>query len=427
MRAFFSLLIVLAFLVPVTVSGDTITSSVFSIQNSVMQAGATIRSASYGLGQSVSQSVIGRSLSASFQVWSGFQYYATADPFVLSATPGTGQVSLSWQAPVVHNGGIIASYEVGIGTTSGSYVFQSVSSATSYLKTGLSNQTTYYVIVKAMSASGVPLSFSNQVSIVTLGDTVVPPTGGGGGGGGGSSVGNATIVVSGLAYPGARVTILLDGRSEATTTADPGAQFKVTIAQLKAGSYVLSVYAEDSASRKSSSYSVPLEIAASVTAEVSNIFLAPTIAVSNQTVPQGTPINIFGTAAPNAQVNIHVHSAQEFIEKVTATAAGIWFKQFDTSFLEVGKHETYSRAVANDRVTDESAIVKFNVSDKGTLPVVEGMRSDLNTDTRVNTIDFSMLLYWWQRVPTAPSKADINKDGIVDAVDLSIMLYDWTG
>lgn len=234
------------------------------------------------------------------------------------------------------------------------------------------------------------------------------------------------MVVSGTAYPGARVSILLDGRVEAVSTADPGAAFRVTLGSLAPGSYVVSVYAEDSADRKSTSYSVPLSLTNSVTAEVSNIFLAPTISVSNTVIKKGEPITILGMSAPNAQVNVHVHSFPEFLERVTASVSGAWFKQFDTSVLEIGDHKTFSRAFANDRATEQSAVVKFVVGTTSEIAPTS-MRSDLNSDSRVNTIDFSMLLYWWQRSIVAGIKADINKDMRVDAVDLSIMLYDWTG
>jgi hypothetical protein len=45
----------------------------------------------------------------------------------------------------------------------------------------------------------------------------------------------------------------------------------------------------------------------------------------------------------------------------------------------------------------------------------------------VNIADFSILLYYWQKINPAKASADINKDGRVNITDLSLMLYDWTG
>lgn len=50
---------------------------------------------------------------------------------------------------------------------------------------------------------------------------------------------------------------------------------------------------------------------------------------------------------------------------------------------------------------------------------------DLNCDSRVDLVDFSILLYNWG-VPKNPI-ADLNNDGQVDLVDFSILLYWWTG
>jgi hypothetical protein len=60
------------------------------------------------------------------------------------------------------------------------------------------------------------------------------------------------------------------------------------------------------------------------------------------------------------------------------------------------------------------------------LPVGEGVcpYADLNKDSKVNLIDFSILLYWWGR---SSSCADQNSDNVVNLIDFSIMLYYWTG
>lgn len=54
--------------------------------------------------------------------------------------------------------------------------------------------------------------------------------------------------------------------------------------------------------------------------------------------------------------------------------------------------------------------------------------ADLNCDYKVNSIDFSILLYFWKTSPPFSNpRVDINKDGKVDSVDFSIMLYQWGG
>jgi hypothetical protein len=55
-----------------------------------------------------------------------------------------------------------------------------------------------------------------------------------------------------------------------------------------------------------------------------------------------------------------------------------------------------------------------------------GKRADFNCDGKVNSIDFSVLLYYWKSKPPFKNLyVDINKDGKVDSVDFSILLYEW--
>ena len=52
--------------------------------------------------------------------------------------------------------------------------------------------------------------------------------------------------------------------------------------------------------------------------------------------------------------------------------------------------------------------------------------ADFNRDHSVDSIDFSILLYYWKKTgPFNNQYVDINKDNIVDSVDFSIMLSQW--
>lgn len=53
-------------------------------------------------------------------------------------------------------------------------------------------------------------------------------------------------------------------------------------------------------------------------------------------------------------------------------------------------------------------------------------KADFNCDGKVNSVDFSILLYYWKSKPPFSNKSvDINKDAKVDSVDFSIMLFEW--
>ena len=53
-------------------------------------------------------------------------------------------------------------------------------------------------------------------------------------------------------------------------------------------------------------------------------------------------------------------------------------------------------------------------------------KSDVNSDTKINLVDFSILAYWYKR-ESPPTNVDLNADGKIDLVDLSIMAFYWTG
>ncbi|MCA9360257.1 hypothetical protein KC850_04480, partial [Candidatus Kaiserbacteria bacterium] len=56
------------------------------------------------------------------------------------------------------------------------------------------------------------------------------------------------------------------------------------------------------------------------------------------------------------------------------------------------------------------------------------INADLNRDTKVNLIDFSILLFWWNsNGGDSDPPADINRDGNVSLTDFSRLLFNWTG
>lgn len=61
----------------------------------------------------------------------------------------------------------------------------------------------------------------------------------------------------------------------------------------------------------------------------------------------------------------------------------------------------------------------------GPVPKFCSRRADLNCDGAVNIIDFSILIYWFDRLPV-PERVDLNRDGKVDIADFSVMAFYWT-
>lgn len=256
--------------------------------------------------------------------------------------------------------------------------------------------------------------------------------GGGGGGGGGiiSSSGTGSIVFSGRAYPKSTVTLLKDAQIAVSTIAGPDSNFSISLSGLSAGSYIFSLYGQDKNGLRSILFTFLVTLTVGAATNVSGIFIAPTIAIDKNEVKKGDNIAIFGQTAPQSDVTIAVNSDEEYFAKTKSDKDGAYLYNFDTSSLDFGNHIAKSKSAISGSVSSFSSIILFKVGAKNVLApkLAEGkiLKGDVNIDSRVNLIDFSIAAYWYKR-PSPPLKVDLNGDGKVDLVDFSIMAYYWTG
>ncbi len=271
---------------------------------------------------------------------------------------------------------------------------------------------------------------------------VVPPSSGGGGGGGGGSGENSSSNVSprtsfssasvgffGRSSPRNTITFLKDAQVVGATIADSNADFKMIISDLSPGNYNFSIYTEDNWGIRSSLHTFPVSVTSGVATNIGDIFIAPTISTDKSQVKQGDNISIFGQSTPLSDVVIHVNSDNAFTITKKTDANGVYLLNFDTSVLEMGQHNTKSKASHEDEISSYSKVVSFSVGDENILaplPQTVLSKSDINNDKKVNLIDFSVAAYWYNR-PNPPKASDLNGDGKVTLVDFSIMAYNWTG
>lgn len=261
-------------------------------------------------------------------------------------------------------------------------------------------------------------------------------SGGGGGGGGFVSTTNptttgATVTFDGYAYPSERVTILRDGARAAEVPASPDAKFSVSVNGLSPGTYTFSVYAIDSNGLRSVVHTYTETITANVATGISGIIIPPTISIDKSEVKQGDAVTASGHALPSGTVDIAVHSVNETYATTTANIQGEWRSLIDTSTLENGSHSVVAHSHSSDFLSAASDYVYFTVGTKNIIAAVTkcSTKGDVNTDCKVNLIDFSILAYWFKRplTPAAALLVDLNHDGKVELIDFSIMAYNWTG
>jgi hypothetical protein len=297
---------------------------------------------------------------------------------------------------------------------------------TSLSDTGLSASTNYYYRVRAYNVAGYS-SYSSEANATTQSSPSTAPSGGGGGGTYTPSV--TSVTFTGRAYPKSEVTVLKDGQVTVSTVAGADSQFSVILSGLSGGSYIFSIYSEDLNGNRSSLMTFPVSVAGGSSAQISGIFIAPTIAVDKSQVKRGDNLAIFGQSAPSSLITITIASDEEIFKKVPADKNGVYLYNFDTSVLEMGDHITKSKASLLDAISPQSASVGFIVGTKNVLAVAPKKcpaKGDLNGDCRVNLIDFSIMGYWYKRAKP-PANVDLKVDNKIDLIDFSILAFYWTG
>ena len=327
-------------------------------------------------------------------------------------------------------------YDVGQSTVSGGpYAYTAVGNVTSSTRSGLSNGSTYYFVIIPKDSFGNRIATSTQVSATPVAATST--TGPAVGGGGSISVSttlpqvSASVILSGRAYPGSTVTILKDSVLQSRVPVQESADFTSTISNLQSGTYLFSVYAQDTNGNQSSTVTIPVTVVSGVTTSVNGIFLAPTIDVDKVQVKKGNPIRVFGQSSPESAITIAVNSDTELFFQTASDKYGVYSYSFLTAPLEIGDHSTHSNAAKSGEVSGSSRQIAFKVGSEDVLKgkmtdIKKSLRGDLNGDGRVNLIDFSIVAYWYKK-KGFPAAYDLNNDKAITLIDFSIMASHWTG
>lgn len=318
----------------------------------------------------------------------------------------------------------------------------------------------FYILIAIVSVSGLFLIFignfifikpalgASDASGIQFQVCVIecPTEGGegaggtGGGGGAGRPPSGNKIVFSGKAYPSSNVFLLKDGQFFTSAKAQDNTNFEIVITNITAGSYNFSIYTTDSKERKSSLFSIPLEVKSDSTIIVSNIILSPTIAVNKKIVKKNDNISIFGQSIPNAFIAIKIvadtEELKEYAVGTFANGNGEYIYNFSTKKLDLGDYIAKSKVILNPNLTSNSSLgIEFEVGIKEELieeeipPIIKPkcpVNADFNKDCKVNLVDFSILIYYFDK-PSPPTHIDLNKDRVVNLTDFSIMAYNWTG
>jgi len=253
-------------------------------------------------------------------------------------------------------------------------------------------------------------------------------SGGGSGGSGGSDteLGDTVISVTGLAYPGRTINILRDTQTVGSVRVGSDGKFDFTT-KATPGTSSLGFWSTDTQNTRSITLNTTFDVTQGAVTNISGIILPPTIRVVNQNVNPGDIVVISGQSIPNTKIELHVNNSER-VETATSAANGTWSVSLNTALLRVAEHTLRARSISgtpplSTQSSFSSALQLFvGVNGQVTRP------SDLNRDAKINLIDFSILIFWWNsNAGNSNPSADINGNGRVGIEDFSILLFNWTG
>ena len=237
-----------------------------------------------------------------------------------------------------------------------------------------------------------------------------------------SSETQTRVVLRGKAYPNTVVNVLLDGKIKGTTLADSNADFQYSSTEITAGTATFGFTAKDQNGIESITTSVVFDVAQSAVSTVANVFFPPTIQVSERQVPKGDPLTVSGYSVPKASVASEIAGGAKTTLNATADATGAWAIRVDTSSLSDGLHTV--KAFFKQEGGIQSGFGKSISFSVGAGAFADTGTADLNGDSKINLVDFSIFLLKWQ---SDDIQSDFNADGTVNLGDFSIMLFNWTG
>ena len=255
-------------------------------------------------------------------------------------------------------------------------------------------------------------------------------SGGGGGGGGGRDRELATtqVQITGRAYPSRTVNFILDSDSIGTAQSNSSGAF--TFSTLAApGTATLGIWATDVSGTKSVTLNTTFDVTQGALTNLNDLVLPPSLKVSTANFNPGQVLTVSGQAVPNAKVDLYIdRNSTTPVASGQSAPNGLWSIQYDTARLSTNEHTLRARSVTGTgALTVQSGF-------SSTLQLFAGVNgqaatpSDLSRDGKINLIDFSILIFWWNtNGGDSNPPADISGNARVGLEDFSILLFNWTG
>ncbi|MFA6407513.1 MAG: dockerin type I domain-containing protein [Candidatus Paceibacterota bacterium] len=278
----------------------------------------------------------------------------------------------------------------------------------------ISNTVAETVLLSLLNTASTTLDFSSTQDITF---SIQPVAGIGGGSLVPIGPIRSTVIFSGTAFPGAKLTIVGTMNGDIPmrrgTTAQANGSFSIRFNDLTPGirSYFLSVTDNEGRLTQTKVYSMDIN----QPLIVQNVFLPPTIGFAQPAVLKGGFLGIKGFATPGATI-ITAIDGNEIIAQAVAKNTGEYLLPFNTIDLALGTHTARAIQINENGTRSDSSIERTFLVTNLLVP-----QTDLNGDGTLNASDLSIFLAkWLSKDATTRRGLDFNTDGKVDIQDLSI-------
>lgn len=372
--------------------------------------------------------VIGEGSSPTYLYRAGFLYFPLVTSPLVSAVAGDTVVTLNWTAATAALGFNITGYDVGVGAQSGGpYSFSAVGNVLTSVRSGLTNATPYYFVVRAKDFYLNVIATSTEVVATPTAQANNNPPSSGGSSDNIQNFAGAQFI--GKTFPGATVYILENGSVLATVESDAQGNFTYTNTQLNPTNAIFTLYATDAQNERTGSVSFTTVLKAGQTVLFDNILLPPIVTTDKQSVVPGEVINVYGRGIPDSTILISIDEIPGLVLPVVTDKNGKFSTSFSTENFAKGVYTIRTGLTYHGTLGTLGRLIEFTVGDKSIIRQLPSTRcsiADFDCNGKVDLVDFSILLYWFNR-PNPPVEINLNADNIVDLIDFSVLMYYWTG
>ncbi len=232
----------------------------------------------------------------------------------------------------------------------------------------------------------------------------------------------SSLEFTGYTSPNAFVTVRLNGAVAGTTIADSNGFYNKKITGLTPNlNYAVSIFAHDTNEIDSKAISLSVLTLPNINFLVSDIVIPTTINIDKDNIYEGDTMKIYGMCHPYSQVSLWIGKDMDHALTLQAGSSGYWEYRYNTYGLPLdpGPHKVFAQEIVTGGFTSI-------FTDKLNFNINQCRIADLNCDTHVNLTDFSIMMYYWNKVNPTNRRADINQDTKVNETDFSLLMYYWT-